>query len=40
MPWQLREAIAAFKDALAIDEDYHKARLNLRRGVRRREPDR
>jgi tetratricopeptide (TPR) repeat protein len=29
LPWQLREAIAAFKDALAADESYHKARLNL-----------
>ncbi|HEX5058761.1 MAG TPA: M48 family metalloprotease [Kofleriaceae bacterium] len=29
MPWQLREAIAAFKDGLAIDEGYNKARLNL-----------
>ncbi|HEY5924994.1 MAG TPA: tetratricopeptide repeat protein [Kofleriaceae bacterium] len=29
LPWQLREAIAAFKDALAADEGYHKARLNL-----------
>lgn len=29
IPWQLREAIAAFKDALATDEDYSKARLNL-----------
>jgi tetratricopeptide (TPR) repeat protein len=29
LPWQLREAISAFKDALAIDENYNKARLNL-----------
>jgi predicted Zn-dependent protease len=29
MPAQLREAIGAFKDALAIDETYSKARLNL-----------
>jgi tetratricopeptide (TPR) repeat protein len=29
LPWQLREAIAAFKDALATDEGYNKARLNL-----------
>jgi tetratricopeptide (TPR) repeat protein len=29
LPWQLREAIAAFKDALATDESYNKARLNL-----------
>jgi tetratricopeptide (TPR) repeat protein len=29
MPWQLREAIANFKDALALDEGYNKARLNL-----------
>ncbi len=29
LPWQLREAIAAFKDALATDENYNKARLNL-----------
>src|SRR5690606_32752042 len=29
LPWQLREAISAFKDALRIDEDYSKARLNL-----------
>jgi predicted Zn-dependent protease len=29
MPVQLREAIVAFKDALAIDETYSKARLNL-----------
>jgi predicted Zn-dependent protease len=29
LPWQLREAIANFKDALAIDESYSKARLNL-----------
>lgn len=29
MPWQLREAISAFKDALALDENYSKARLNL-----------
>jgi predicted Zn-dependent protease len=29
MPWQLREAIAAFKEALALDETYSKARLNL-----------
>lgn len=29
LPWQLREAIAAFKEALALDETYSKARLNL-----------
>lgn len=29
LPWQLREAIAAFKDALQLDEGYNKARLNL-----------
>ncbi len=29
MPVALREAIGAFKDALAIDETYSKARLNL-----------
>ncbi len=29
LPWQLREAIANFKDALATDESYEKARLNL-----------
>jgi predicted Zn-dependent protease len=29
LPWQLREAIAAFKDALQLDESYSKARLNL-----------
>ena len=29
MPQQLREAIAAFKEALALDETYSKARLNL-----------
>jgi tetratricopeptide (TPR) repeat protein len=29
MPQQLREAIAAFKEALALDESYSKARLNL-----------
>jgi predicted Zn-dependent protease len=29
LPWQLREAIAAFKEALALDENYSKARLNL-----------
>ena len=29
LPWQLREAIANFKDALATDESYSKARLNL-----------
>ena len=29
LPWQLREAIAAFKEALALDETYGKARLNL-----------
>ena len=29
MPWQLREAIALFKEALATDETYGKARLNL-----------
>lgn len=29
LPWQLREAIANFRDALTIDETYSKARLNL-----------
>ncbi|MBS1119748.1 MAG: Zn-dependent protease [Deltaproteobacteria bacterium] len=29
IPWQLREAIAALKEALATDETYSKARLNL-----------
>jgi Flp pilus assembly protein TadD len=29
VPWQLREAIAAFKEALQLDEGYSKARLNL-----------
>jgi predicted Zn-dependent protease len=29
LPWQLREAIATFKDALANNEGYSKARLNL-----------
>jgi tetratricopeptide (TPR) repeat protein len=29
LPWQLREAIASFKEALASDETYSKARLNL-----------
>lgn len=29
MPWQLREAISLFKEALATDESYGKARLNL-----------
>ena len=29
IPWQLREAIAQFKEALAVDENYSKARLNL-----------
>ncbi|MGE5186319.1 MAG: tetratricopeptide repeat protein [Acidobacteriota bacterium] len=29
IPWQLREAIAQFKEALAVDETYSKARLNL-----------
>ena len=29
LPWQLREAISQFKEALATDEDYSKARLNL-----------
>lgn len=29
MPWQLREAISAYKDALQLDENYGKARLNL-----------
>jgi predicted Zn-dependent protease len=29
LPSQLRDAIASFKEALAIDEDYNKARLNL-----------
>ncbi len=29
IPWQLREAIASYKEALALDENYSKARLNL-----------
>lgn len=29
MPWQLREAISMFKEALANNEGYSKARLNL-----------
>jgi predicted Zn-dependent protease len=29
LPWQLREAISSFKEALAADEGYGKARLNL-----------
>jgi predicted Zn-dependent protease len=29
IPWQLREAIAQFKEALGADENYNKARLNL-----------
>ncbi len=29
IPWQLREAFASFKDALQLDENYSKARLNL-----------
>jgi predicted Zn-dependent protease len=29
IPWQLRESIASFKDALQLDEGYNKARLNL-----------
>jgi len=29
VPWQLREAISAFKEALQLDETYSKARLNL-----------
>lgn len=29
IPWQLREAIASFKEALQLDETYSKARLNL-----------
>jgi predicted Zn-dependent protease len=29
LPSQLREAIAAFKEALSLDENYSKARLNL-----------
>jgi predicted Zn-dependent protease len=29
LPSQLRDAIASFKEALAADEDYNKARLNL-----------
>ena len=29
LPSQLRDAIASFKEALADDEDYNKARLNL-----------
>jgi tetratricopeptide (TPR) repeat protein len=29
LPSQLRDAIASFKEALALDEDYNKARLNL-----------
>jgi predicted Zn-dependent protease len=29
LPWQLREAIAQFKEAVGTDENYAKARLNL-----------
>jgi predicted Zn-dependent protease len=29
LPWQMREAIAQFKEAIATDENYAKARLNL-----------
>jgi tetratricopeptide (TPR) repeat protein len=29
LPWQLREAISLFKEAIAADEDYARARLNL-----------
>ena len=29
LPSQLRDGIASFKEALALDEDYNKARLNL-----------
>jgi predicted Zn-dependent protease len=29
LPWQLREAIAQFKEAIGTDESYNKARLNL-----------
>jgi tetratricopeptide (TPR) repeat protein len=29
LPWQIRESIAQFKEALATDEGYAKARLNL-----------
>jgi predicted Zn-dependent protease len=29
IPWQLRESISQFKEAIATDEDYTKARLNL-----------
>ncbi len=29
LPSQLRDAIASFREALAVDEDYNKARLNL-----------
>jgi predicted Zn-dependent protease/Flp pilus assembly protein TadD len=29
LPSQLRDAIASFKEALAVDEDYNRARLNL-----------
>jgi predicted Zn-dependent protease len=29
LPWQLREAISLFKEALSTDETYAKARLNL-----------
>lgn len=29
IPWQLREAISTYKEALAIDETYSRARLNL-----------
>lgn len=29
IPWQLREALSQFKEAIAADENYAKARLNL-----------
>jgi predicted Zn-dependent protease len=29
LPWQIRESISQFKEALAVDEGYSKARLNL-----------
>jgi predicted Zn-dependent protease len=29
LPWQLREAVSLFKEALATDEDYARARVNL-----------
>lgn len=29
LPWQLREAMSQFKEALAADENYPKARINL-----------